>query len=507
MELKKVIKTILIGGAVALLGFSTFKACKNNDFSAVKTLTKETRLNTRAERINAPKRANNITWDDINSWQDLTQYQYKVINTQVGGASITFFPSNSNLPSLAINNVDIYKSSSGNLFLYYNYNNNIAYRVRGAYYPGGEQTDIQLVVGDILSFKNNDSVSFSALKQILIASTEIIQETEPPTATLELDLTNLTNFTLDKIYLDNNILPTNNNVIDLTTLTDGQHTLTFYDLENDNCFNSNIELIYQGFGGGLNEPLTSATIYNNSDYRGILIFNWDSSLLTEDETYKISFNGKASYNFNYLTNKSFVLNSTLNFEYDFFVEAEEYIVYGTYSFNGNDYLALREYKSSSRGLFEYKNNTLFLNCEPEESGGSTGTFIYQNNQYITPYGIYPRIISFNSEFNNNNITNFWVSTGGDYRSDNMFTFNFIDLLLNNSVELTVEQLDTYKSGYNAGYQDGLKYATSLSNLLYNFFDGIDRSLSIYVLPGIQIKYIVMIPLVFAIVKFVMSWLR
>lgn len=516
MELKKVIKTILIGGGIALLGFSTFKACKNNDFSAVKTLTKETRINTRAERINAPKRAISYSWDNINSWDELNgiTLTFKGTDTGSGNSSFNLYTKSDDTNLINVNGVNYttYSGASGSMTFYYS--NNII-RFTGKNVSTGNVGSFTLNSGDKVIFNVNNTSVFSTIKTILINSFDL---PEPITATLELDLTNLTNFDLDAIYLDNNTFPLSSNIIDLTTLTDGEHTLTFYDAQNDNCFNSSISYSYYGFGtgtGSLFNPLSSSSWRNNSEYRGQYVFTWDSSLLTVNKTYKITLSGHASYNFNYLTGKSYILNAELPYLKQagerWWLDAKDTeTTYFVYNYS-NSSLAVKAI-ARTEGVDAIHGNYLIFGNNQDSSliFGEYPIYAHQINSYENEYGVPPRLISFLSTFNNDNMNNFYYSYNGAVANivgDYMYSANIVDYLIANSTELSTEQIETYESGYNAGYQEGLRYSSSLSNLIYNFFKGIDDALSIEIIPNVQLKYIIYIPLVLSIVRFILGWFK
>lgn len=512
MNIKKILKWLLIGASGALLTFSTIKSCKNGNFNGVNVYSDKKSMLKDKIALNGLKMAIKKSWEDITSWNDLkgVELTFKGTDTGTGSNNIQLYTNNDNYYLINVNGVNYTPVGGGSGSITFYYDNNLI-RFVGRNATTGNIGSTTLHSGDVVVFNVNNTSPFSNIKSVLINSFDLPL---PPTATLELDYTNLTNIDIDYLMLDNNIFPTSN-IIDLTSLADGEHTITFYDTNNDNCFNSSINKVYQGFGTELLQPLTNIIYGNNSNYQGFIRFNWNSEQHTSNKQYKITLSGKCSYNFNYLTNKSYILNQTLDTSTQFAIWQKGDITsdtpWGVYSYNQNQYRELNTWWQSGNGyaLFNNYNGNITLSATPLESTAVSGFLLYQNGLYNDNYGISPRVISFNKSFNNDLVGAFvQYSTYPSGYSDNMYsTINFIDWLLDNSTELTAEQVDTFQSGYNTGYQDGLKYSSSFSNLIYNFFDGIDKTLSIEILPNIQLKYIVYIPVVFAIIKFVMSWLR
>lgn len=64
----------------------------------------------------------------------------------------------------------------------------------------------------------------------------------------------------------------------------------------------------------------------------------------------------------------------------------------------------------------------------------------------------------------------------------------------------------YKTGYSTGQEDG-RSDWDWSNFLKSIFSGIDGFLQVEILPKIKLWYLVGIPLVFGLLKFILGWFR
>lgn len=70
--------------------------------------------------------------------------------------------------------------------------------------------------------------------------------------------------------------------------------------------------------------------------------------------------------------------------------------------------------------------------------------------------------------------------------------------------------DGYELGFTSGYEEGLTEGTSQNtfmNTIKQLFNVVNNSLSIEILPNIKLWYIIGVPLVLSVLKFVIGWFR
>ena len=129
---------------------------------------------------------------------------------------------------------------------------------------------------------------------------------------------------------------------------------------------------------------------------------------------------------------------------------------------------------------------------------------YNDRVYLNGYGFIPRTLSFSNQFNHNNLNCFildYYSNGyADYENEILMT----EYLLNNSQPFTTEQIDTYNIGYQVGKSDGIYQALEWTNLIKELAKSLESFLNIQILPNITIKLLILVPIMFAILNFIIK---
>lgn len=81
----------------------------------------------------------------------------------------------------------------------------------------------------------------------------------------------------------------------------------------------------------------------------------------------------------------------------------------------------------------------------------------------------------------------------------------------NQIEQIEQELETlrgeFDNAYNEGYEEGQKEAFNIINFVRQIILMVDSVLQIEILPFVKLWYIVAIPLIIGVVKFVLSWWR
>lgn len=65
----------------------------------------------------------------------------------------------------------------------------------------------------------------------------------------------------------------------------------------------------------------------------------------------------------------------------------------------------------------------------------------------------------------------------------------------------------YDIGYNNGYSEGIESNNNIFDFILTAFNIVSSVLSVEILPNIRLWYIVAVPLVFSVVKFIIGWFR
>lgn len=256
---------------------------------------------------------------------------------------------------------------------------------------------------------------------------------------------------------------------------------------------------------GLNTTIITLT------KNGSILFDNSVISITGDDTKKT---------LNYLTGKSFFLNQNIAFDYNMIssytisnTETATNGYYISYIYNNNK--AINEFMTwGENSFYNYlvkldDKLMLYDNDNGRENGQllTSGKFIYDfsTNEYQDDYGIVPRIITFLPNFNTNNLKEDLIYNG-DY-SGTITDFDFVEFILNNSVEFNTEQYNTFDAGYETGYLEGKDYSTQAMGWVSATFNQVDKILQVEILPNFKLWYLIGIPLLFTAVIFVLKLLR
>lgn len=109
--------------------------------------------------------------------------------------------------------------------------------------------------------------------------------------------------------------------------------------------------------------------------------------------------------------------------------------------------------------------------------------------------------------------NWWISLA-ELQDD--ATNNYYSIWCDNTIEFSVvvqeQRVDNYESGYQSGYNNGYSAAIQEGkvgsyNWLISAFDTLKRIFEIELLPNLKLGYLIGIPFVIILVRFVLSWFR
>lgn len=263
--------------------------------------------------------------------------------------------------------------------------------------------------------------------------------------------------------------------------------------------------------------------------RLIYEFKKDTTISYEEKNEIISLNYTSSYpTINLLTNTTWFLNPTLNFDYNNLnqltlapTETARQGYYIAYNYNVNEvineymYFNDDEYPNNYKYLVNlgFKNtlynydfylydNVNYINGELATSGFNL--YDFTTNSYIDKFGVVPRIISFSYLFNTDNLNEelIFKDTATDFTP--LYFYNFI---YNNATEFTAEQYETYNSGYNVGYNVGVDFGTESTKWISAVFGAVDDIFQVEILPNFKLWYLIGIPLLLLAVVFIFKLLR
>lgn len=171
------------------------------------------------------------------------------------------------------------------------------------------------------------------------------------------------------------------------------------------------------------------------------------------------------------------------------------------------------YSNSYKTLIPKYENIPIISLENNTLGFAIGTgtettiqaiYDYNNNVYLNAYGLIPRTLSFSNQFNHDNLNcfvlNYYQEGYADYENEILFT----EYLLNNSQPFTSEQIDTYNIGYQIGKSDGIYQSLEWTNLIKELAKSLESFLNIQILPNITIKLLILVPLMFSILSFIIK---
>lgn len=257
------------------------------------------------------------------------------------------------------------------------------------------------------------------------------------------------------------------------------------------------------------------------------IINPVDNYVQSDEIIEFNF-VSARPTINLLTNTTWFLNPTLNFDYNNMHQLsltptsnarQGYYIAYNYNVNEviNEYMYFNddEYPNNykylinlgyKQNLYHYDfylfDNVNYINGELATSGYNL--YDFTSNSYKDQFGVVPRIMSFGHLFNTNNLEEnlIFKETATDFTP-----LYFYDFIVNNATEFSAEQYETYNSGYNVGYNVGVDFGTESTKWIAAVFDAVDNIFQVEILPNFKLWYLIGIPLLLLAVVFIFKLLR
>ena len=282
-----------------------------------------------------------------------------------------------------------------------------------------------------------------------------------------------------KIEYDNNY----SNVLNFNSINEDTNALNLEDI-NQNYLYDKMTILYDNY-----------VSYVNGAWPG------DYQLASYQEAQYI-------YNFNYLTNKAIIFNNALSENIGFVpytqytfnninyqLTANENNTFATYTYNTNEYIR----------LYSFSGGYGKLNIASEDNVNPYEFYVFENNLYSNNFGLPPHTMIFNSYFTHDNINiekfnNAQQSQNVSYYDELALTKYFLD----NSTMLTNEQINQYESGYIVGHSNGIKDATEWTNIIRTLAKSLESILNIEILPNITIKILILVPIMFSILSFIVK---
>lgn len=251
------------------------------------------------------------------------------------------------------------------------------------------------------------------------------------------------------------------------------------------------------------EQLQDAQVNNEEPYNNIfdyynLIGNWDISTLE-------------TKNSNFIEGVFLLSPSSLTFDYDGAMTAN------LISYLNDLVLSYLEENDSSRGYWFFYQNKIGFNFISSSENGSVVDIVYfaeyddNNKKYVNiPFedGDLGEF-TFSCDFNNVLIT-YPIGEIFAKRNNTTITYN---KLIQYGAEKNNSYNEGYEQGYDEGHLDGLeqgraeKDSYGISPFVQSIFNGFGTMLSVEIFPHIKIWYVIGIPLIFGIVKFVIGWFK
>ena len=179
-----------------------------------------------------------------------------------------------------------------------------------------------------------------------------------------------------------------------------------------------------------------------------------------------------------------------------------YMAFGNYFFSTEFKPLINRYDNMP--LIELRNNSLAIAIGTGTQTTLQKIYDYNNNLYLNAYGLVPRTLNFTYQFNHNNLECAILDNYNNGESSYEYEIDLTEYLLNNSQPFTTEQIDTYNIGYQIGKSDGIYQATEWTNIINVLASSIDNILNIQILPNITIKILILVPLMFAILSFIVK---
>ena len=183
----------------------------------------------------------------------------------------------------------------------------------------------------------------------------------------------------------------------------------------------------------------------------------------------------------------------------------------TYIFIKNFYIAINFEDASLNNTNKTFDTAYSVNYVIETINGDLFDFTDLNgfvNNYSIPTNIY------NSLNYGSNYTRSYVVNGGIVFENDLFNIYFDSYTagvgdIENQINSAYE--NGYENGYNVGYEDGERDGY---NKKYDFlqiisgaFDAVSNFFNMEIFPGVKFIYIIGIPIVIAVLRFVIGWFR
>ena len=171
------------------------------------------------------------------------------------------------------------------------------------------------------------------------------------------------------------------------------------------------------------------------------------------------------------------------------------------------------YSNSYKPLIPKEDLIPIISLENNKLGFAIGTgtettnqpiYDYNDRVYLNGYGFIPRTLVLSNQFNHDNLNCFVLNNYQEGYADYDNEILFTEYILNNSQPFTSEQIDTYNVGYQIGKSDGIYQALEWTNLIKELAKSLESFLNIQILPNITIKLLILVPIMFAILNFIVK---
>lgn len=171
------------------------------------------------------------------------------------------------------------------------------------------------------------------------------------------------------------------------------------------------------------------------------------------------------------------------------------------------------YSNSYKQLIPKQDMIPIISLENDKLGFAIGTgtestnqpiYNYNDRVYLNGYGFIPRTLVLSNQFNHDNLNCFVLNNYQEGYADYDNEILFTEYLLNNSQPFTTEQIDTYNIGYQIGKSDGIYQALEWTNLIKELAKSLESFLNIQILPNITIKLLILVPIMFSILNFIIK---
>lgn len=237
--------------------------------------------------------------------------------------------------------------------------------------------------------------------------------------------------------------------------------------------------------------------------------------------------GKASYNIKIELSVAMSITQNLGTEHENLIDIELYIIRSN-NVNNNYFFSILQGASisfnlsalnstSSRNLQKYNRNINFNIATLSEDEQSIFLEDYDNTTYVdfNQYSSSNNLVEFNYFLSNNNAKNIYNEGYDEGYDDGYETGN--ENGYNDGYNEGYEdgERDGYENGeeygYNVGYadgeQDGYNKKYDFLEIIKGAFDAVSNFFNMEIFPGVKFIYIIGIPIVIAVLRFVIGWFR